>query len=83
MRSELDTNNIAEGVRKFLARMKIEKINSKTLKKRLRREPAKNTKKRSVRQRAAMYSKGSFSVKNKNVKGSNIKRIEKISKPVS
>lgn len=49
-------NNINEVVRKILTKMKIERVNSKNLKKNLRREPKKNSKKRPVRQRAAMFS---------------------------
>jgi hypothetical protein len=62
MKFEVD-NNISEVVRRMLTKMKIEGINSKNLKKKLRREPKKNTSKRPIRQKTAMYSKVPFNVK--------------------
>jgi hypothetical protein len=61
MKFEVD-NNISEVVRRMLTKMKIEGINSKNLKKKLRREPKKNTSKRPIRQKTAMYSKVPFNV---------------------
>ena len=68
MKFEVD-NNINEVVRRVLTRMKIEGVNSKNLKKKLRREKKKNTSTRPMRQRAAMYLKMSLDPKKNNIKG--------------